>query len=161
MQPVETDRAEGLPARASGLLTHLYGHLLAHISTTSQSPSALLCAYLLSQTSGPFLSLLHAWLGLSAAPADEDTDTESQPWLDLGVTRTPASPAENGDARWTFDFNAKKMPAFIPRESRRALFEAGRSLRLLREASVGQHPLCMVGWELEAGWGWTEHIGDE
>ena len=48
------------------------------------------------------------------------------------------------------------MPSFIPRESRRVLFEAGRSLRLLREASGGQHPLCSSSWRLRASWGWAD-----
>jgi hypothetical protein len=79
-----------------------------------------------------------------------------QPWLDLGVTRIALASAENGEPRWGYDFDEKKMPAFIPRESRRGLFEAGKSLRLLREASAGQHPLCAGNWEMKAGWGWGE-----
>lgn len=88
--------------------------------------------------------------------ADEDLDPASQPWSDLGISRTPTSRAENGDPRWTFEFSSKRMPAFIPKESRRELFEAGKSLRLLREASGNHHPLCATEWALEIGWGWGE-----
>ena len=102
------------------------------------------------------MELLYAWLGLASAPADEDDDPASQPWADVGVTRSPLSPSADGDARWTYDFASRRMPGFIPKDLRKPLFQAGRSLRLLREASGSQHPLCASTWTLQTGWGWGE-----
>lgn len=157
IQPLSTSRAEGLPVKASLLLTHLHAFLLTRLSTSpASSHTVLAAAYLLSQSSGPFLSLLHGWLGLASVAADQDTDPHSQPWADMGITRTPASISDNGEPRWKYEFSSKRMPGFIPKECRRALFEAGKSLRLLREASNNQHPLCTTSWQIEVGWGWGE-----
>lgn len=156
-QPLGRSGADGLPARASSLLTHLYAFLVAQLDTSVEtSVRTLLCSYLMSQSSGPFLSLLHAWLGLATSPADEDDDATSQPWADLGVTRTALPSSAEGEARWAYDFASRKMPAFIPKDLRKTLFQAGRSLRLLREASGGQHPLCRSDGALQSGWGWGE-----
>lgn len=115
----------------------------------------LALAFLLSRSSEPFLDLLHQWIGLSdSSSKDEDEDPNSQPWADLGITRTQLPPAEGVDVRWDYTFSARRMPQFVPRDIRRALFEAGRSLRALREASGGLHPLCRSDWPLRASWGW-------
>jgi len=102
------------------------------------------------------MALLYAWLGLASSPADEDDDSTSQPWADLGVTRSSLPPSADGEPRWTYDFSSKRMPGFVPKDLRKTLFQAGRSLRLLREASGGQHPLCASTWALKTGWGWGE-----
>jgi hypothetical protein len=100
------------------------------------------------------LALLHQWVGLANSDAiDNDNEPESQPWTDLGITRKTI---RNEPGKWVYEFSAKRLPGFIPKESRRMLFEAGRSLRLLREASGGQHPLCAGGWGLDAKWSWGE-----
>lgn len=148
----------GLPARPSSVLTLLHGHLLARISTSSASQQrGLVCvslAFLLSRASEPIIDLLHQWIGLAdSSSKDEDEDPESQPWADLGITRTPLSSA-NTETRWEYTFAARRMPQFVPRDVRRTLFEAGRSLRALREASGGLHPLCNADWPLRASWGW-------
>ena len=112
----------------------------------------LALAYLLQQASGPILHLLHQWLGVSdSRPLDESLDEESQPWTDLGITRRAVSSSQTG---WEYEFSSRRMPGFVPKEHRRTLFEAGRSLRILREASEGQHPLCNSNWSLKAEWAW-------
>jgi hypothetical protein len=131
---------------------------------TTSSPAqrhstvVLALAYLLSRTSGPLLHLLHQWVGLaSSSTIDEDNDETSQPWSDLGITRSLSTIAGGrGQIRWEYTFSASKMPGFIPRPDRRTLFEAGKSLRLLREASEDQHPLCFGEWGLKSDWGWSE-----
>ncbi|KAK8864332.1 hypothetical protein IAR55_001579 [Kwoniella newhampshirensis] len=143
-----------LPTRASSLLTQLYSHLLASLSTCSPSQQRsaipLALAYLLSRASTPFLCLIHQWVGLvPSTPQYEDQDPTSQPWADLGITRKTLP-----DDRWEYSFSSRKMPAFIPKETRRTLFEAGRSLRLLRDASGGMHPLCSGDWGVESRWIW-------
>ncbi|WWD17370.1 hypothetical protein CI109_101811 [Kwoniella shandongensis] len=148
--------AQALPSRAAFLLTHLYSHLLASLSTCSPSQQRgavpLALSFLLSRASTPFLSLLHQWVGLiPSTQQDEDQDPTSQPWIDLGITRNALS-----DDRWEYTFSSRKMPGFVPKEMRRTLFEAGRSLRLLREASGGLHPLCAGDWGMEAQWVWGE-----
>ena len=117
----------------------------------------LALAFLVGRASGPFLTLLHQWIGLADSSAlDEDADPQSQPWSDLGITRSQLTTNEAGDARWDYVFSARRMPNFVPTETRRTLFEAGRSLRLLRDASGGLHPLCSSEWGLQAKWIWGE-----
>jgi hypothetical protein len=115
----------------------------------------VLClAYLLQSSSAPFLKLLHAWIGLATNPAE--ITNQDQPWSDLGITRIPRQSTGrtvNEDELWDYEFSAKRMPAFIPKDVRRKLFEAGKSLRLLREAN-GDHPLSASEWGLEGSWGW-------
>ena len=101
------------------------------------------------------MTLLNQWVGLSDATSiDESAELESQPWADLGITRTGQLTKDGIGVVWQYDFTGKKMPEFIPKEARRTLFEAGRSLRLLKEASGGQHPLCRGRWGIEARWVW-------
>ena len=88
--------------------------------------------------------------------SDEELDSDSQPWVDLGVTRTAVRSSNSAGPTWTYEFDPKKMPSFIPKESRGTLFEAGRSLRLLRDATDNGHPLCSGNWGLQSGWGWGE-----
>jgi hypothetical protein len=150
-----------LPSRATAVLTHLHAHLLARLTTSSphqiHSEPLLALAYLLKTASQPLLALLHEWVGLSdRSSADEDTEIEAQPWSDLGITRHKMPVNPNQEPRWEYTFSSSKMPGFIPKTDRRTLFEAGRSLRLLREASGGRHPLCGGGWELTGTWGWGE-----
>ncbi|WVQ82146.1 hypothetical protein IAT38_004274 [Cryptococcus sp. DSM 104549] len=152
--PLNGSTAQALPSRASSLLTHLYSHLFASLSTSPNRtrPTPLALAYLLSQSSTPFLTVLHAWVGLSPGTSiEEDADPEAQPWADLGITRKLKS---TGDDGWEYEFSAGRMPEFVPKDVRRTLFEAGRSLRLLREASGGGHPLCGDGWGVEPRWEW-------
>lgn len=151
-------RPLGLPARPASVLTHLHGHLLARLSASSeaeqQGPVTLALAYLLSRSSQPWLEQLHQWIGLAdSSRADGDDDPDAQPWQDLGITRVWL-PSGQGSARWDYTFSARRMPAFVPRDVRRTLFEAGRSLRALRAASGGLHPLCGTEWPLHASWGW-------
>jgi hypothetical protein len=162
-QPFDQTKPTPLPSRATTLLTHLHAHLLARLSTSSpaqtRSEPVLALAYLLKTSSQPLLALLHQWVGLSdTSPADEVVDPEAQPWADLGITRH-AVPIAKQDPRWEYTFSSSKMPGFIPKSDRRTLFEAGRSLRLLREASGGRHPLCGGGWDLAGSWGWGEDHG--
>ncbi|WVQ99347.1 hypothetical protein IAU59_006480 [Kwoniella sp. CBS 9459] len=157
--PLTGSSALALPSRASSLLSHLYAHLLAALSTscasspaqgTSSTTTAL--AYLLSNSSGPFFNLLHAWIGLAdSSIQDDDLDPMSQPWADLGITRKLLTVSEGG---WEYYFSSRRMPVFISREDARTLFEAGRSLRLLREASGGAHPLCATDWSIGVKWSW-------
>lgn len=149
----------GLPARPASVLTHLHAHLVAHLSTETAEQQrgyvSLSLAYLLSHASQPFLDLLHQWIGLADdSRMEESLDPEEQPWADLGITRESLPPTEVQDVRWGYTFSARRMPAFVPRDVRRTLFEAGRSLRALREASKGQHPLCSTEWPIRASWGW-------
>ncbi|WVQ72409.1 hypothetical protein IAR50_001961 [Cryptococcus sp. DSM 104548] len=151
--PLTSSRASALPTRASSLLSHLYSHLLSALSVcstpTHSIPIAL--AFLFSESSGPFMSTLHAWLGLLPSSEDDDSSTDSQPWADLGITRIKVN------ERWQYEFSSKSMPVFIPRDARRALFEAGRSLRILKEASDGQHPLCSTEkWDINIQWVWGD-----
>ncbi|BEJ16034.1 hypothetical protein CspHIS471_0506390 [Cutaneotrichosporon sp. HIS471] len=157
--PIDTVKPVGLPARPASVLTHLHAHLVAHLSTatTEQRHSyvVLSLAYLLSHASKPFLDLLHQWIGLEDdSRTEECEDPEAQPWADLGITRKALPPADGYDVRWEYTFSARRMPAFVPRDDRRTLFEAGRSLRALREASKGLHPLCSIDWPIRASWGW-------
>jgi len=159
-QPLDQVKPTPLPSRAATLLTHLHAHLLARISTSSpaqiHSEPVLALAYLLKTSSQPLLALLHQWVGLSdTSPGDEVIDPEAQPWSDLGITRHTVS-AIAQETRWEYTFSSSKMPGFIPKADRRTLFEAGRSLRLLREASGGRHPLCGGGWDLAGSWGLGE-----
>jgi hypothetical protein len=157
-QPLDRAKPVPLPSRATSILTHLHAHLLARISTSSSSQSrsepVIALAYLLKTSSQPLLAHLHQWVGLSdTSPADEVIDPDAQPWSDLGITRHALGGQET---RWEYTFSSSKMPGFIPKADRRTLFEAGRSLRLLREASGGRHPLCAGGWGLAGSWGWGE-----
>lgn len=159
LQPLGEAKAQALPSRGSSVLSHLYTHLLAHHSTGSpvqqRSPRVLALAYILSQASKPFMTLLHQWVGLTDSSALDDIgDPDSQPWADLGISRSQLPPRDGIDVHWQYEFSAKRMPTFIPKESRRTLFEAGRSLRLLRDASDGQHPLCGTSWGIEVDWKW-------
>ncbi|WVR07123.1 hypothetical protein IAU60_004164 [Kwoniella sp. DSM 27419] len=154
--PMSGSSALALPSKASSLLSHLHGHLLSMISVENTrhggSPSTLALAYLLSQSSGPFIALLHAWIGLADSTIqDDDLDPSSQPWSDLGITRTLSRPM---DDKWEFSFSSRRIPSFIPKEDRRTLFEAGKSLRLLRDASSGMHPLCAADWGIQSKWDW-------
>ncbi|GMK55327.1 hypothetical protein CspeluHIS016_0203830 [Cutaneotrichosporon spelunceum] len=157
--PIDTVKPVGLPARPASVLTHLHAHLVAHLSIATaeqQRDSVILSlAYLLSHASKPFLDLLHQWIGLSDdSHVEKYEDPETQPWTDLGITRKPLPAADGYDVRWEYTFSARRMPAFVPRDDRRTLFEAGRSLRMLREASKGLHPLCSTDWSIRASWGW-------
>ncbi|WWC89400.1 uncharacterized protein L201_004324 [Kwoniella dendrophila CBS 6074] len=150
---LSTSEAIFLPSRPSALLTHMYNHLLASLSiiaSYSHSPSSLALAFIFSKSVGPFLSLLRAWVGLSGSSAqDDDLDPNSQPWLDLGIIRKAT---HSGSLEYTF--SSRKMPSFIPKSERRTLFEAGKNLRLLREASNGTHPLCSGDWGIEVSVRW-------
>ena len=161
LQPVREAKAQDLPTRASCLLTHTFGHLLAHLSTASpkllHGQTVLALAYLLAHASEPFMLNLHQWVGLAGSSSlDEDTNPNVQPWADLGISRTPLLAHDGMGVQWQYEFSAKKMPSFIPTECRRTLFEAGRSLRLLRDASGGQHPLCGCDWGIRVKWVWGE-----
>ncbi|EIW70720.1 hypothetical protein TREMEDRAFT_28786 [Tremella mesenterica DSM 1558] len=153
--PLNGKTAASLPTRASTLITHVYNHFFAHYSVASPARKhgvmILSLAHLLSYSSGPLLILLHQWVGLTDAV--EDLDHTSQPWADLGITRTATPGEESG---WEYHFSSRKMPGFIPKDVRRKLFEAGRSLRILREASGGQHPLCSGNWEIKTEWSWGD-----
>lgn len=143
------------------VLDRLYAQLLARISTASpgqsQNRTTLALAFIMTRASQPLLALLHQWVGLSdASTADEDTDTDSQPWADLGITRSPLPYSRDQGRKWDYSFSASKMPRFVPKSDRRVLFEAGKSLRLLRDASEGRHPLCASNWGLKGDWGWGE-----
>ncbi|OCF36677.1 hypothetical protein I316_01273 [Kwoniella heveanensis BCC8398] len=157
--PLSGSTALSLPSKASSLLSHLYAHLLASSSTSTTSthatsPATLAFAYLLSSSSEPFFTLLHSWIGLGDSTIqDDDPDITSQPWADLGITRRTLSTSEGG---WEYTFSTKRMPVFIPLGEARSVFEAGRSLRLLRAASAGGHPLCATDWGIEARWTWGE-----
>ncbi|WRT66281.1 uncharacterized protein IL334_003234 [Kwoniella shivajii] len=157
--PLSTSEASSLPSRAPSLLSHLYFHLLASLSTSTsqQTPLSLALAFLFSKSIRPFLTLLHSWVGVSnSAVQDEDIDSNSQPWSDLGITRS-SSP---GSDTWQYSFSSKKMPSFIPKSDRKTLFEAGKNLRLLREASAGGHPLCSGEWGLKAELNWSDGSSD-
>lgn len=160
VQPLDQNKPVPLSSRATSLLTHLHAHLLARMSTSSPAQNradpVLALAYLLKISSEPLVALLHQWVGLSAnSPADENVDPDAQPWSDLGITRH-SMPMSKQEPRWEYTFSSSKMPGFIPKADRRTLFEAGRSLRLLREASGGRHPLCGGGWEVAGSWAWGE-----
>jgi hypothetical protein len=160
-QPLGQARPVPLPSRSAPLLTHLHAHLLAHLSTASsdqaRGPVVVALAYLLKRSSRPLVTLLHQWVGLGErALADEDLDIDAQPWADLGITRKAIPAVRNAELRWGYTFSPSKMPGFIPKSDRKSLFEAGNSLRLLKEASNGQHPLCGEDWGLQGTWGWGE-----
>lgn len=150
-----------MASQASVLLTKLHAHFLASLSTSSPTQrhgsAVLALAYLLSRSSAPLLHLLQQWIGLAdSSSIDEDTDADSQPWSDLGITRL-AIPDGSDGVRWEYSFSSRRMPGFIPRSDRHTLFEAGKSLRLLREATGGGHPLCFGEWGLKGDWGWDEN----
>nr|XP_019010892.1 uncharacterized protein I206_04195 [Kwoniella pini CBS 10737]OCF49673.1 hypothetical protein I206_04195 [Kwoniella pini CBS 10737] len=153
--PLSSSEAIAVPSRSSALLSHLYNHLLASMSTCAslspQSPATLALAFLFSESSGPFLKLLKAWVGLSdSSSQDEDTDPNSQPWSDLGIVRTTYR------GQWEYTFSSRRMPSFIPKDDRRTVFEAGKNLRLLKEATSGTHPLCSLQWDLDIGLIWGD-----
>ncbi|ORY34063.1 Spc98 family-domain-containing protein [Naematelia encephala] len=154
--PLSETKPLPLPSRASSLLTHLYSFLLALLSTSSPAQqsdhTSLALAYLLQHSAKPLLDLLHQWVGLTAT--EDDADPESQPWADLGITRTKNKKSSDGEIKWEYTLSARRMPGFIPVESRRVLFEAGRSLRLLRDASASQHPLSSGSWGIVGTWDW-------
>lgn len=147
---------------ASIVLNNLYAHLLARSSTSSLNQChdipTLAVAYILQRTSQPLLALMDQWVGLAeASAADEDTNPDAQPWSNLGITRHGSTPPGSGKKqRWEYTFSASKMPNFVPKSDRHTLFEAGRSLRLLRDASDSQHPLCHGDWGVHGQWGWGE-----
>lgn len=149
--PTSSSEAHALPSRASTLLTHLYGQFMAILSTSASQhhPSAIAVAYLLSQASAPFLSLLQSWLGFPGID-EEDQSPGSQPWTDLGISRKLA-----GDA-WKYEFSAGRMPGFVPKEARRILYEAGKSLRTLKVATHGLHPLCNIEQAIDIRWTWGD-----
>ncbi|WVW83821.1 hypothetical protein I302_105842 [Kwoniella bestiolae CBS 10118] len=153
--PLSSAEAFALPSKSSALLSHIYNHLLASISTSTSTPNTpltLALAFLFNKSIGPFLNLLRAWIGLAdSSTQDEDADPTSQPWLDLGITRRLTS-----SGTWEYTFSSRKMPSFVPKSDRRTFFEAGKNLRLLREASDGSHPLCSGDWGLDHGFGWGE-----
>lgn len=160
-QPLEMRRPDPLPSRPSVVLDRLYAQLLARVSTASpaqaRNRTTLALAYIMIRASQPLLALLHQWVGLAnSSTADEDTDPKSQPWADLGITRSRASYGGGQAQRWDYTFSASKMPRFVPRSERGVLFEAGKNLRLLRDASEGHHPLCASNWGLAGDWGWGE-----
>lgn len=152
---MDSSKPLGMPARASSLLSHLHALLTAQLSgSAGSSTSGMLCsAYLLESASRPFLSLLDKWLGLGPVPmstAEDGEDPYNQPWEDLGITRTITS-----GSRVHFEFSSKMMPTFVPKPLRRGVFEAGKSLRLLKDASQGRHPLCTTTWDIITSWGWV------
>lgn len=148
-QPTSSPDANALPSRASALLTHLYGQFLAILATSPSQhhPSPIALAYILSQASAPFLSLLQSWLGFPGTD-EEDQSPGSQPWADLGITRKLV-----GDA-WEYEFSAGRMPGFIPKEARRILYEAGKGLRTLKVATHSLHPLCNIRLAIDIKWTW-------
>lgn len=142
------------------MLNIVYGLLDAQLAVQSpvDAPSevAISLAYILGHSSGPLLTLLQQWVGLlDSDHIDHNDDPESQPWADLGITRSRRRRGDGASISWDYDFSSRKMPSFVPRDQRRPIFEMGRSLRLLREASGGQHPLCSGGWGVDVAWGWT------
>jgi hypothetical protein len=140
------------------MLTHVYNHLARHRQNpvSSQLHITLCLAYLLQHAATPYLDVLHQWIGVAdSSRADEDIRPQSQPWADLGITRSPLPPVD-GQVRWEYSFSPRRMPAFIPSDMRRTFFDAGRSLRSLRDASDGLHPLCWTDWPIKATWGWGE-----
>ncbi|KIR25579.1 hypothetical protein I309_05513 [Cryptococcus deuterogattii LA55] len=149
--PASSPDANALPSRASALLTHLHGQFLAILSTSPSQhhPSPIALAYILSQASAPFLSLLQSWLGFPGTD-EEDQSPGSQPWADLGISRKLV-----GDA-WEYEFSAGRMPGFIPKEARRILYEAGKGLRTLKVATHGLHPLCNIRLAIDIKWTWGD-----
>lgn len=164
VQPLAETTQSSLPSRPASLLSHIYSNLLAEHQTSSPgstgNPTVLCLAYLLQTATAPFLKLLHAWVGLTDSPAEiAATSADDQPWADLGITRLPRRGAMTTELLWDYEFSAKRMPAFVPKDVRRKLFEAGKSLRLLREAN-GDHPLSSGGWGLEGSWGWGREFSE-
>lgn len=143
------------------MLNIVYGLLDARLAVQSPveppaTPTVSL-AYILSRSSGPILILLQQWVGLvDADHIDNNDDPNIQPWADLGISRHSHQKTDGTSPMiWEYEFSPGKMPSFVPRHQRRAIFEMGRSLRLLRQASEGRHPLCSGGWDVAVGWGWT------
>lgn len=160
-QPLEMRKPDPLPSRASVILDRLYAQLLARISTASpaqgQDRTTLALSFIMTRASQPLLTLLHQWVGLAdSSTADDNTDPDSQPWADLGITRSHSSYGGAQRRTWDYSFSASKMPRFVPRSDRRVIFEAGKNLRLLRDASEGRHPLCTSNWDLAGDWGWDQ-----
>ncbi|KAL7421665.1 hypothetical protein Q5752_003434 [Cryptotrichosporon argae] len=152
--PLFSNKAHPMPTRAPSLLTHLHAHLLAHLATCSPTQQhgsvALALAFVLREASVPLFGLLHQWVGLAdSSGIDADPDVEAQPWSDIGVTRE-----KRDDGNWEYSFSTRAMPGFIPKDVKKQLLEAGKSLRALRDASDGQHPLCASTWPVKASWGW-------
>ncbi|WVO16224.1 hypothetical protein L204_103895 [Cryptococcus depauperatus] len=153
--PLDSYSAQALPHRGSSLLSHLYSHLVSTLAVfpNQHHPVPIALAYLLGHSTGPFFNLLHSWLGLESLPDEEYADPTHQPWTDLGITRQLVG------GRYEYKFSSRLMPAFIPNEAKQILFEAGKSMRILDEASKGQHPLCDNDWGLETKWLWGEEEG--
>ncbi|CAD6577663.1 MAG: hypothetical protein TREMPRED_002003 [Tremellales sp. Tagirdzhanova-0007] len=131
--------------------------ILYLVAAWERNLTVLALAYLFKCASVPFITLLNQWVGLSDSNfIDEGTKSESQPWADLGIARSGQSTQDGTDGVWEYHSTGKKMADFIPKEARARLFEAGRSQRLLKEASGGHHPLCRGSGGIEARWVWGD-----
>lgn len=139
------------------LLSHIYNELVANISksdTVNNKQIAL--AYFMRTTSRPLFQLIAAWVGLlpepSALPAFS-LKRDQQLWIDIGITQHTTYFAGNIKHDYTFDTTA--LPAFISPAIGERIYEGGKSLRLLRDASPG-HPAA-EHWSVPFVWNWMSH----
>lgn len=153
-QPLEADGAtsRSLPDTSSALLSHIFSHLKSLDLRSKPSPSTMAIAYMFQHATGPYLSLIAAWLGLQPDTIDyDDGPISSDPWVDLGIVRSIRTVA--GQEKYEYDFHPSTLPSFITPELGRKVYEGGRSLRLLKEASPG-HPAC-AEWGVALHWRWS------
>ena len=138
--------------RPGALINWIYDRLIRTSSRARENPtgneSVATLAFLLQRVSEPYLRLLQQWIGLAdASTLDADLIPFAQPWNDLGIERSAGS-----DVGWEYRFDPSRTPDFFSDQQKTLLFEAGRSLRTLRAASDGRHPLCSTEWYLPLSW---------
>lgn len=121
------------------ILSHLF-HFISQTSHRTDSTQTILLE-ILSRVSRPFLDFAGEWLGIQretgvplvkGSVGKSFVKAEERLWID-----------EHGMEIRTPDFvlDEERVPSFIQDEDMQILFEAGRSLRLLREHQP-EHPLA-------------------
>lgn len=159
IQPLDADTSRPSARKTpNAILSNIYTELTASPAVTGP-PSArtVALAFMLQHVSQPFLQLIAAWVGLApeSSIVSAAITRRDQPWADLGITEHSTYIHGRVKVDYTFDHSA--LPIFVSPEIGQKIFEGGKSLRLLREASPG-HPAA-DHWEVPLAWEWQRRDG--
>ena len=124
------------------VLSQLFAFIQEHEHKTDGTYSILLS--ILSRVSNPFLEFISEWIGIQPEASLPYTKApHSKPWQKSFVRAEDRIWIDDqGASSHTPDFilDESRVPSFVPKEDVNTIFEAGRSLRFIREFH-GEHPL--------------------
>ena len=152
-QPLDLDSSHSRPLGSTNdILSHLYDALVASATSDANSSKTTALAYVLQHTSRPSFQVIAAWVGLQPDTSNSSTKTYRDAYIDIGITQHTLDSGSHSKSEYTFD--PSLLPSFISPEVGQRIFEGGKSLRLLREASPG-HPAA-EHWDVPFTWKWPD-----